>query len=156
MAKKDKQQGEDADFVNPIDAEKIAENPHLLPYAHERGGATIKPVDKGKIKGLAMTAMYEQTDMQLDQIKAQIELLARQANEIQNRMTISERIYEAEMGIDPIVGRIYYLYVRKNGKSVLSLVSPAEWGPSPPYDYIATIKLLADHTWDILERREDV
>jgi hypothetical protein len=156
MAKKDKQQGEDADFVNPIDAEKIAENPHLLPYAHERGGATIKPVDKGKIKGLAMTAMYEQTDMQLDQIKAQIELLARQANEIQHRMTISERIYEAEMGIDPIVGRTYYLYARKNGKSVLSLVSPAEWGPNPPYNYIATIKLLADHTWDILERREDV
>ena len=71
MAEKEK----DKEFVNPIDPEKIAENPHLLPYAHERGGATIKAVDKGKIKGLAMTAMYEQTDMQLDQIKAQIDLL---------------------------------------------------------------------------------
>ncbi|MEM6398328.1 MAG: DUF2452 domain-containing protein [Bacteroidota bacterium] len=144
------------DFVNPIDAEKIAENPHLLPYAHERGGATIKPIDKGKIKGLAMTAMYEQTDMQLDQIKAQIELLARQANEIQNRMTISERIYEAEINIDPIIGRLYYLYRRpSNDKSVMSLVSPAEWGANPPYHYIATIKLLADHTWEIIERAEE-
>jgi len=144
------------DFVNPIDAEKIAENPHLLPYAHERGGATIKPIDKGKVKGLAMTAMYEQTDVQLDQIKAQTELLARQANEIQNRMTISERIYEAEMNIDPIIGRIYYLYRRpSNNKSVMSLVSPAEWGPNPPYHYIAAIKLLADHTWEIIERAEE-
>ena len=52
-------------------------------------------MDAGKVKGLAMTAMYEQTDMQLDQIKAQIELLAKQANAIQQRMTISERIYQA-------------------------------------------------------------
>lgn len=145
------------DIVNPIDAEKIAENPHLLPYAHERGGATIQPADMGKAKGMAMTAMYEQTDMQLDQIKAQIELLARQANEIQNRMTISERIYEAQMGIDPIIGRTYYLYRKKDaGKHVMSMVSPAEWGPRIPYEYIATIKLLADHTWDVLERREDI
>ncbi|MEL6274461.1 MAG: DUF2452 domain-containing protein, partial [Bacteroidota bacterium] len=149
-----------------IDPEKIAENPGLLPYASDRGSATIKPTDKGKIKGLAMNAMYEQTDMQLDQIKAQIELLARQANEIKNRMTISEQIYEAEMNIDPIVGRTYYLYrrpvpkddpSRQTGRSVLSLVSPAEWGPNPPYEYIATIRLLADHTWEIIERveRED-
>ena len=143
-------------FVNPIDPAKIAENPGLLPYAHERGGATIKPVDAGKVKGLAMSAMYEQTDMQLDQIRAQIELLARQANEIQNRMTISERIYEAEMGIDPIIGRTYYLYRRENGKHLMSMVSPAEWGPRIPYEYIATIRLLGDHTWDILERREEV
>lgn len=145
---------EQREIVNPIDKDKIATDPHLLPYPHERGGATIRPVDKGKIKGLAMTAMYEQTDMQLDQIKAQIELLARQANEIQQRMTVSERIYEAEMSIDPIVSRTYYLYERDNGKNVLSLVSPAEWGRNPPYDYIATVKLLGDHTWEVIERRE--
>ena len=142
------------DFINPIDGDKVALNPHLLPYAHERGGATIKPVDRGKIRGLAMSAMYEQTDMQLDQILAQIELLARQANEIQQRMTVSERIYEAEMSIDPIVSRTYYLYERQNGKNVLSLVSPAEWGPRPPYNYIATVKLLGDHTWEVVERRD--
>jgi hypothetical protein len=156
MAEKDKEKDPMESFINPIDPEKIAENPGLLPYAHERGGATIKPMDTGKVKGLAMSAMYEQTDMQLDQIKAQIELLARQANEIQNRMTISERIYEAEMGIDPIIGRTYYLYCRKSGKNLLSMVSPVEWGPRLPYNYIATIRLLGDHTWDILERREEV
>jgi hypothetical protein len=156
MAEKDKDKDPMESFINPIDPEKIAENPGLLPYAHERGGATIKPMDTGKVKGLAMSAMYEQTDMQLDQIKAQIELLARQANEIQNRMTISERIYEAEMGIDPIIGRTYYLYCRESGKNLLSMVSPVEWGPRLPYNYIATIRLLGDHTWDILERREEI
>lgn len=139
-------------FVNPIDGDKVAVNPHLLPYAHERGGATIKPMDVGKVKGLAMTAMYEQTDMQLDQIKAQIELLAKQANAIQQRMSISERIYEAKMGIDPIINRVYYLYVKKSGENVLSMVSPEEWGPNGPYTYLATVKLLGDHTWDVLDK----
>ena len=156
MAEKDNDKTPAENFINPIDPEKIAENPGLLPYAHERGGATIKPMDAGKVKGLAMSAMYEQTDMQLDQIKAQIELLARQANEIQHRMTISERIYEAEMGIDPIIGRTYYLYCRESGKNLLSMISPVEWGPRLPYSYIATIRLLGDHTWDILERREEI
>lgn len=160
MAKKeeqtDKQSTLEEQIINPIDGEKIAVDPHLLPYAHERGGATIKPMDKGKVRGLAMSAMYEQTDMQLDQIKAQIELLARQANEIQHRMTISERIYEAEMGIDPIIGRTYYLYVRESGENLMSMVSPAEWGQRIPFKYIATIKLLADHTWETIERREDI
>lgn len=141
--------------VNPIDGDKVALNPHLLPYAHERGGTVIKPMDKGKVTGLAMTAMYEQTDMQLDQIKAQMELLAKQAREIQQRTSISERIYEAEINIDPLVGRTYYLYRRANGKHVLSLISPAEWGAKPPYDYLATVKLLGDHTWEIIERRDE-
>lgn len=158
MAKKEEQNAKpftpEEQIVNPIDGEKIAQNPHLLPYAHERGGAAIKPVDKGKVKGLALSAMYEQTDMQLGQIRAQIELLARQANEIQHRMSISERIYEAEMGIDPIIGRTYYLYVRDNGENLMSMVSPAEWGPRIPFRYIATLKLLADHTWETIERRE--
>ena len=56
-------------FQNPIDKDKIAESPHLLPYAHTVGGALIKPIDKGRVKGLAVASMYEQTEMQLDQIR---------------------------------------------------------------------------------------
>ena len=151
MAAKDEQKEE---IVNPIDGKKVALRPGLLPYPHERGSTVIRPVDRGKTTGLAMTAMYEQTNMQLDQIRAQMELLATQANEIKNRMTVSERIYEAEMRIEPIINRTYYLYERSSGENVLSLVSPAEWGPRPPYSYVATVKLLGDHTWEVIERRE--
>ncbi|MGK0451831.1 MAG: hypothetical protein ACJAXE_002502, partial [Neolewinella sp.] len=50
----------------------------------------------------------------------------------------------------------YYLYRNKKGKHLLSMVSAAEWGPRIPYEYIATVKLLGDHTWDVLERREEI
>lgn len=151
MAKKQKEQPEEP-FINPIDPDKIAENPHSLPYAHTVGGAVIKPEDKGKIKGRAMAAMYQQTDMDLGQIKEQIELLARQANDIQQRVHISEEIYEAEMNFEPIIAKIYYLYRRESGKAVVSMVGPAEWGKNPPYTYVATVRLLADHTWEVIEQ----
>ena len=142
------------EFINPIDPDKIAENPHLLPYAHTVGGAVIKPIDKGKVKGLAVTAMYEQTEMQLDQIREQINLLAEQANKIKERVEISESIYQADMGFKPLIGKTYHLYQRDNGKFVVSMVGPDDWGKKKTLEFKATVKLLADHTWDILEQPE--
>ena len=137
-------------FVNPIDKDSITENPSTLPYAHERGGQLIKPLDEGRIKGNALTAMYEQSDMQLDQIREQIELLAKQAQSIHDRVKISERIYQADMSIKPLVGKTYHLYRRPTGKEILSLVAPEEWGRSSKLEFVASVKLLADHTWEII------
>ena len=99
-----------------------------------------------------MSAMYEQTDMDLAQIKEQIELLARQAKAIQDRVSISEEIYTAEMNFEPFIGKTYHLYRRSSGKPVLSLVSPEEWGSNPPFAFVATVRLMADHTWDVLKK----
>lgn len=137
---------------NPIDKDKITENPHNLPYAHTVGGFVIKPIDKGRVKGNALAAMEEQTDIQMNQIKQQIDLLAQQAKELQNRREISYQIYGAEMGFKPVVGKTYHLYERENGNRVLSLVGPNNWGKEIPFEsYIATVRMLGDHTWDILE-----
>ena len=141
---------EKEEFINPIDKDKVAENPHLLPYAHTVGGAVIKPVDKGKVKGLAVAAMYEQTDMQLNQLRQQVELLMQQANEIHRRVAVSEKIYQADMGFKPIFNKIYHLYERKNGEPVLSMIGPNEWGKSCPYTFLDSVRMLSDHTWEIV------
>jgi hypothetical protein len=156
MAKQEKKQsegGREANF-NPIDPDKIAENPHLLPYAHTVGGAVIKPMDKGRVKGRAVAAMYEQTDLQLAQIKEQIDLLAQQARNLQDRVKISEEIYLTDMNFEPLIGRVYYLYRRANDKSVLSMIAPHEWGKKAPYIFIAEVKMLADHTWEVLNKAD--
>lgn len=137
---------------NPIDKDKIAENPHLLPYAHTVGGSVIKPIDKGRVKGLAVSAMYDQTEMQLDQIREQVTLLAAQAEKIHQRVRISEKIYLADINFKPLIGHTYHLYERKNGKEILSMIGPNEWGKSMPFEnFVATATLLSDHTWDILK-----
>ncbi|MEM1321396.1 MAG: DUF2452 domain-containing protein [Bacteroidota bacterium] len=150
MSKEEKQAPKES-FVNPIDKDKVAENPALLPYAHTVGSAIIKPIDKGRVKGLAMSAMYEQTELHLDQIREQINLLAQQARKIHDRVLISEKIYQAQVGFAPRIGHKYHLYERKNGKFVISMVAPAEWGAKPPYAFVASVQLLSDHTWEIID-----
>lgn len=135
------------EFINPIDPDKIAEQPHLLPYAHTLGGVPIKPIDKGRVKGVAVTAMYEQTDMQLAQIRQHIELLAQQAKAIQDRVKISEQIYLADINFSPVMGKAYHLYQKQDGSNVLSLIAPEEWGKPCPYEFVASVRLMADHTW---------
>ncbi|MEN9978324.1 MAG: hypothetical protein RLZZ569_949, partial [Bacteroidota bacterium] len=98
------------DFVNPIDKDKITENPSTLPYAHHSGSALIKPEDQGKLKGRALSAMEQQTDIQLHQIYEQMQLLAEQAKKLQSRKSISERIYLAEMRFEPLINHVYFLY----------------------------------------------
>lgn len=139
---------------NPIDEDKIAENPHLLPYAHTLGGAIIKPLDKGRIKGLAMSAMYEQTGDKLNQIKKQIDLLVQQAQDIHDRLDLSEKIYEAKYSFKPIIGQQYFLYQQEE-EYVLSMISPTEWGKKgAPYEYLASAKVLSDHTWEITDKQK--
>jgi hypothetical protein len=137
-------------FFNPINPDKVAENPGLLPYAHTAGGAIIKPDDMGKVKGRSMLAMRQQTDRQMNQLYEQMEVLARQAKLLADRKEISERIYDAAMGFEPIISETYYLYEKENGADLLSLVAPDEWGRSFKYSrFLAKVTLLADHTWEV-------
>ncbi len=145
------------DFINPIDPDKITENPHSLEYPHHAGSALVKPEDKGKIKGRALSAMEHQTDMQLGQIYEQMQLLAEQAKKLNDRKSISEFIYMAEMRFEPLINHVYHLYTKENGDYLLSLIAPNQWGRSKNnFTFIATVRLLADHTWDILEKSPEV
>ena len=94
------------DFINPIDPDKVSENPGTLAYPHHAGSALVKPEDQGKIKGRALSAMEHQTDMQLGQIYEQMQLLAEQAKKLNDRKQISEFIYTAEMRFEPLINQI--------------------------------------------------
>lgn len=139
-------------MINPIDKDKVAENPGLLPYAHTIGSITVRPEDVGKLKSRALSAMHEQTNKQLQQIQKQAELLAQQANELRRRVEISEKIYTAELSFEPFVGHVYYLY-KKEEKHRLMMIAPNEWGRSKKegLEFISAVKLLSDHTWELIE-----
>jgi hypothetical protein len=128
----------------------VAQNPGLLGYAHTAGSAVIRPEDMGKMKGKAQMAMRQQTQDQIHKIYRQIELLGNQAKEINNRIEISERIYDAQMSFEPIINHTYYLYEKADGSDVLSMVASDEWGRKFPFNrFLAKVFLLADHTWKV-------
>jgi hypothetical protein len=144
------------EFINPIDPDKITDNPHSLEYPHHAGSAIIRPEDQGKIKGRALSAMEHQTDMQLNQIYEQMQLLAEQAKKLQDRKNISEFIYLAEMRFEPLINHVYHLYRKEDNNYLLSLIAPDQWGRSRhSFQWIATVRLLADHTWDVLSKSSE-
>lgn len=120
----------------------------VLPYASSVAGVAIRPTKEGIIKHKALSAMEDQTNMQLDQIRQQIELLAKQAQEIKKRKELSLMIYEAKLSFKPQIGYVYHLYEKNDGTHMLSLVAPQEWGNGGPFkQFVSSVKLLADHTW---------
>ena len=119
-----------------------------------RGGFPIKPDDIGKAKGIAITAMEEQVQLQLRQIYDQVDTLARQAKEIRTRAEISYKIYQCDMKFVPTPGHTYHLYEDRKGNPMLSMIEPDRLGPLTKR-HLATVKQLHDHTWEILDAVED-
>lgn len=142
------QQGTRPDSTPYTNTEIYHKQLSVLPYSAAVAGAVIKPNEDGMIRHKALTAMEEQTHMQLNQIRKQIELLALQAQEIQQRRELSVMIYSARLSFKPNIGQVYYLYEKEDGEHLLSLVSPKEWGGTGPFKrFVAAVRLLADHTW---------
>ena len=142
------QQGLREDGTRYTNTEHYHKQLSVLPYSASVAGAVIKVNEEGLIKHKALTAMEEQTNMQLQQIRKQIELLALQAQEIQKRKELSLMIYNARLSFKPNIGQVYFLYEKNDGSHMLSLISPKEWGVGGPFKkFVATVKLLADHTW---------
>jgi predicted transcriptional regulator len=121
----------------------------VLPYSASVSGAVIKPTEQGLIKHKALSAMEEQTNMQLEQIRKQVELLALQAQEIQSRKELSMIIYNAKLSFQPIIGQTYHLYQGHDENHFISMINPNEWGRSSKgyKNHLAKVQLLADHTW---------
>lgn len=129
---------------------KVTDMPSLLEYAHNVGGFSIVPTNEGQIKSHAREAMKEQTEEQLSLIFEQMKTLAKQVQDIQKRVYISDLIYNAEIKFTPVIGKIYFLYESLPGQRYLSLISPKEWGDRLQGKFIAEVRLNADHTWKVI------
>lgn len=131
----------------------FADKPNLLPYANSIGSPPIKPTEEGVIRGKALKSMEEQVKKQFSQLQKQYELLVNQSLELKRRTDISYLIYNSQIKFEPVVSEVYHLY-RKNNQDFLSLIEPELW-KNKNIQWIATVKLLADHTWDIIEMSEN-
>lgn len=147
--------------VDAIDLDRmkslVSSAPSTTEYAVEKGGISFAPTQEGAIKSRAFKVMDEQIGMQMDNIMEQIQVLARQAEDLKDRRALSEMIYRAKMSFEPLVGDSYYLYDTPKGK-VLSILSPDDFGAKKMaekgFTFYAKAKLLADCTWEILEKGE--
>jgi hypothetical protein len=127
--------------------------PGLLPYGHTIGAPAFRPTEMGVILSKSASAMNEQVEMQKSQILQQLELLKKQYIELEERRIISLIVYQAELRFKPESGHTYYLYNRENGTTFLSMIEPTSWNRGDLI-YIASVKLLSDMTWTVIEKSE--
>ena len=98
------------------------------------------------VKQDSLTIMRHHANQQIKKLQDHAKLLVDQAQEIMDRVRLSEMILKAEYGFKPIHLKEYYLY-EKGDKLVLTLISPDEWD-SPYGECIATVRQLGDSTWE--------
>lgn len=143
-------------FIDPKKTDSLFQGEDsFAPYPTSVSSPIIQPIDKRLVKATAVESMQKNAKQQIDLLRKQAELILRQAKAIEKRIEISARIYGAEFSFEPVIGGIYHLY-KKEGREILSLVGPTEWGETRAYDkWVATVQLLGDRTWDILMTDEE-
>ncbi|HXH19749.1 MAG TPA: DUF2452 domain-containing protein [Chitinophagales bacterium] len=132
---------------NPVDKDKVASSPHTLPYPHTVGSAVISPIERKGIIGSSLAIVEEQAEMQLNEIREQLELLLKQARHIKERVAFSQQVYEADINFVPVIGEVYHMYEKDDGSYIISMIAPWEWRKIPYKSFTGSIKLLADRTW---------
>jgi hypothetical protein len=125
--------------------------PQLLPYGHTVGAPAFRPNDQAVIQSHALSAMNEQVDSQLKNLKEQAELIRKQVLELEKRRILSYIIYHyGELKSNPSINKLYHLYKRTDSSFFLTMISPQEWGQSgKDLKYVATVKMLHDNTWSL-------
>jgi hypothetical protein len=124
----------------------------LAPIPLSIGSPLIKPEDKNQIKATAVLAMNHYAEQEIKMLKKQADLIIQQVREIENRLVVSEKIYQSDMRFTPVIGQIYHLY-EKEDHYKLSLIGPDEWGRTKSIGkYVASVKLLGDHSWDLIKK----
>jgi len=135
---------EDSSYIGPSS---------LSPIPLSVGSPVIKAEDKNQIKANALEAMHHYANQEMAMLKKQADMIMQQVREIENRLKVSAKIYESDLKFTPVIGQIYHLY-QKEDFYKLSLIGPDEWGRSKPFgDYVASVKLLGDHSWDVINKK---
>lgn len=140
--------------TNETEFESYKGEASLSPIPLSIGSPVIRPEDKNAIRANAVEAMHYYANQEIGMLKKQADLIMQQVREIESRLQISEQIYQSDMRFTPVVNQVYHLY-EKDDHFVLSLIGPTEWGRSAnSRKYVASVKLLGDHSWDVLSSNQ--
>jgi len=133
--------------------ELLPEDPerrHSLPYPMELGSPAFQPIAVAEAKDLSINTARAHAQQEYDCIMEQAAVLMRQAQALQDRLSMSERVIAADWSFAERHGINYYLYLNINTRrETLSLIAPGDWhGRCPEYlQYQATVCKQGDSTW---------
>lgn len=118
------------------DEENEKYNAYLLPYGSNISAPIIHLDDVSGFKERGVSKVQKTFENKYKE-------LVDEYNNLVDEVKLNEMIYNSEYSFEPVIGETYHLYVRKNGKYFLSLITPKEWN----MEHITSVKLNSEHKW---------
>jgi len=109
----------------------------LRPYGTNLVAPMIKSSDNVAWKNRCINKLNHKVKSQLNELKDQYEYLMQE-------FEFNQLIYEAKFSFEPIIGKCYHLYRRKNRETFLSIIAPYECD----FDSLGSFYLNSDHIWE--------
>ncbi|MBL9027615.1 MAG: DUF2452 domain-containing protein [Myxococcales bacterium] len=116
-------------------------------YPVSRLGARIELLDVAREIQDADRMLGAVVGGQLDVIAEQIRSLQEKARSILERAREAGELHRAVCQFKKRPGAVYHLYRRTSGERYFSMLSPDEWGGSPPHPFEGSFRLEVDMSW---------
>ena len=117
--------------------DNVAKKPNLLPYGSNVGAPSIKPTDISSWKDKKVVTTNHYFSSRYDEIK-------KDYLKLMEEYEWNTLVYNAEFRFKPVMGKVYFLYQKDDGKLFLSLIEPNEWDKI----FIGAFKLISDNRWE--------
>jgi len=120
-----------------------------LPYPMELGSPAFAPIDVKKESDILYNAGKLHAKQEYDRIMEQVEVLKRQADNLVNRMRVSDMMHDITITFKPVHGKIYYVYLNTL-KDVywLSGNHPDSWSAlGIHHRFVIAVQLMGDSNW---------
>lgn len=131
---------------------------HSAPYPISRLSPAFDLVELAREIAEADERVTARANAQLQVIADQMKALQEEARKVLQQAQQDQQLNHARCAFTRVPGRIYHLYRRSDGTLEFSMLSPDDWGGSPPNDHIDSYLLGVDMRWtplDQLAERED-
>ena len=115
----------------------MKKKPNILPYGSNVGAPSIKPTDISSWKNKKVITTNHYFSSRYDEIK-------KDYLKLMEEYEWNTLVYNAEFRFKPVMGKVYFLYQKDDGKLFLSLIEPSEWDKI----FIGAFKLISDNRWE--------
>lgn len=117
------------------------------PYPMSRLAPVHELVDVAREIAEADRTIGSVTGGKLEVIARQIRALQEEAQSVLSEARRDLELHRAEHAFVLRVGATYHLYRREGERRYWSMLSPDDWGGSPPHSYEGSYRLEADQSW---------
>jgi hypothetical protein len=117
------------------------------PYPVSRLAPATELVDLAQTIADADQTIQSHVNSKLNVIADQIKALQDQAHQILEQAQQDQLLHRAECQCKRIIGHSYFLYEKQADKLYFSMLSPEDWGGSPPHKFKGAYRLEQDMSW---------